>query len=170
MSFCVCWSSLPFYKRKSARSVCKRYLQKRLKIMHRSDLGTSLFYEDMFYWDGFLNRDGDSLGRFFRLRRVKKLIERHASLLLKWIDFVDKHWSVVCCASRLFFSFASIALHLHRSFYFLGMLLFFPSFSFSHLPRLSFFFFLSFSPVLPFYVNYSLFSFHMHESGISLNE
>jgi hypothetical protein len=69
----------------------KKYIQKRLKRMHRSDLGTSLFYEDMFYWDGFLKRKGDSLGHFFRLRRVKKLIERHESLLLKWIEFVDKH-------------------------------------------------------------------------------
>lgn len=59
--------------------------------MHVSDLGTSLFYQDVFYWDKFLKTTQDKMGHFFRLKRVKKLKMRHESLLLKWLDFVDMH-------------------------------------------------------------------------------
>ena len=59
--------------------------------MHVSDLGASLFYQDVFYWDGFVKRKQDNMGHFFRLRRVKKLRERQESLLIKWLDFVDMH-------------------------------------------------------------------------------
>ena len=69
----------------------KKYIQKRLKKMHVSDLGVSLFYQDLFYWDGFVKRKHDNMGHFFRLGRVKKLRERQKSLLIKWLDFVDMH-------------------------------------------------------------------------------
>ena len=67
----------------------KRYIQKRLKCMHTTDLGQSLFYNDIFFWDDFYKRKKDHLGHFFNTKRVKKLIERHESLLLKWISFIE---------------------------------------------------------------------------------
>jgi hypothetical protein len=69
----------------------KKYIQKRLIKMYVSDLGASLFHQDVFYWDEFVKRKQDNMGHFFRLRRVKKLRERHESLLIKWLDFVDMH-------------------------------------------------------------------------------
>ena len=66
----------------------QRYVKKRLANMYKSDLGHSLFLEDVFDWDGFRKNKNDSLGHFFRQRRVRKLMKRHESLLLHWIDFV----------------------------------------------------------------------------------
>ena len=65
----------------------KRFIRKRLKHMEKSDLGRSLFYEDIFHWDTFQKRKNDHLGHFFRLRRVKRLKENHRSLLLDWMKF-----------------------------------------------------------------------------------
>ena len=45
--------------------------------MHKSDLGKSFFYNDIFYWDEFKKRKGDHLGRFPRMKQVKNLKERH---------------------------------------------------------------------------------------------
>jgi hypothetical protein len=46
-----------------------------------TDLGSSPFYNDIFFWDDFFKRKGDNLGHFFRGRRVKQLIDRHESYL-----------------------------------------------------------------------------------------
>jgi hypothetical protein len=78
--------------------VCK-YLQKRLVNAHRTDLGCSLFYEDLFNWDNLLyenikdRRKNESLrvGQFFQLSRVKKMKERHQSYLLTWIQFIENY-------------------------------------------------------------------------------
>ncbi len=72
--------------------------------MHKSDLGESLFINDMFYWDTF-KRDEDRqgqgqgkeikklhVGHFFQLKRVRKMIERHKSYLIRWINFMDDHF------------------------------------------------------------------------------
>ena len=50
-------NSLDFY--------VKKYIAKRLKQMHKSDLGKSFFYNDTFYWDEFKKRKGDPLDHFF---------------------------------------------------------------------------------------------------------
>ncbi len=67
----------------------KRYIQKRLKTMHVTDLGSSLFYNDVFFWDDFHKRKNDQLGQFFRYRRVKLMIDHHESLLLRCLYFID---------------------------------------------------------------------------------
>jgi hypothetical protein len=77
--------------------VC-RYLRKRLSKAHRTDLGHSSFYQDVFYWDQFNNhrsnmkRKKDSLrvGHFFRLSRVKNIKKKHQLYLLEWLSFIDK--------------------------------------------------------------------------------
>ena len=56
--------------------------------MHKSDLGKSLFYNDIFYWDDFKKRKGDHLGHLFRMKRVKNLKERHEVFLIKWLEYV----------------------------------------------------------------------------------
>ena len=58
--------------------------------MYKSDLSGSLFHEDIFYWDNFKRDKNDSLGQFFRQRRIKKLISGHESSLTKWIDFIHR--------------------------------------------------------------------------------
>jgi hypothetical protein len=67
----------------------KKYIQRRLRTMHLTDLGSSLFYNDIFVWDEFYKRKNDHLGHFFRTRRVRKLIDRHESFLLRWLFFVE---------------------------------------------------------------------------------
>jgi hypothetical protein len=78
------------------------YIKKRLEKMYKSDLGGSLFLEDIFYWDGFRKRKEDSLRYFFRLNRVKKLIKRHEIFLIKWIHFVQQ-WSLLIICTYLYF-------------------------------------------------------------------
>lgn len=68
----------------------KKYIQRRLKTMFITDLGSSLFYEDIFGWDKFCKRKNDHLGHLFCLRRVRKLREQHESFLLKWFSFMDE--------------------------------------------------------------------------------
>ena len=58
-------------------------------IPHPQDLGRSFFYNDMFLWNDFHKRTKDHLGQFFHRNRVKQLIEKHESLLLKWILFSE---------------------------------------------------------------------------------
>ena len=66
----------------------KRYLNKRLQKIYKTDLGRSSFLEDIFYWDGFKKSEKDSLGHLFRQKRVKNLIKRHETLLIKWLNFI----------------------------------------------------------------------------------
>lgn len=66
----------------------KRYIQKRLNKIEKTDLGRSTFYDDVFYWDSFHKSKNDHVGHFFRLKRVKLLKERHQCLLLKWLEFL----------------------------------------------------------------------------------
>jgi hypothetical protein len=78
--------------------VCK-YLQKRLSNAHRTDLGQSLFYEDIFHWENFINGNAKDrgknrslyVGQLFQLARVKKMKERHQSYLLTWIQFIEQY-------------------------------------------------------------------------------
>jgi hypothetical protein len=44
----------------------KKYLNKRLQKIYKTDLGRSSFLEDIFCWDGFKKSEKDSLGHFFR--------------------------------------------------------------------------------------------------------
>jgi hypothetical protein len=68
--------------------------------MYQSDLGSSLFLEDVFFWDGFRKRKKDSVGHFFRMNRVKKLRNRHETLLIKWINFVQQEIPHHYCISK----------------------------------------------------------------------
>jgi len=77
-------------KKKPLEFYAQRYIKKRLLNMYKSDLGRSLFLEDLYYWDEFRKRKGDSLGHLFRLKRVRKLIDRHETLLIKWINFAQQ--------------------------------------------------------------------------------
>ena len=67
----------------------KMYIQKRLNNIHSTDLGSSLFYNDIFVWDEYHKRKNDHLGHFFRGRRVKQLLDRHEPCLLKWLCFTE---------------------------------------------------------------------------------
>jgi hypothetical protein len=68
----------------------QRYIKKRLENIYKSDLGRSAFLEDLFYWDVFRKNKKDALGHYFRQNRVKKLIKRHETLLIRWIQFVQQ--------------------------------------------------------------------------------
>ena len=74
---------------KSLDSYVKQYIQKRLKNIHSTDLGRSLFYSDIFCWDEYYKRKNDNLGQFFHISRVKLMIHNHESLLVKWISFTE---------------------------------------------------------------------------------
>jgi hypothetical protein len=67
----------------------QRYIKKRLDNIYKSDLGRSLFLEDIFYWEKFRKNKKDALGHFFRQNRVRKQIKRHETLLIKWIEFLQ---------------------------------------------------------------------------------
>ena len=67
----------------------QRYISKRLKTIPRSDLGQSLFYEDIFFWDQYRKGNDDGLGHFFRMKRVKNLQAKHRTLLLDWVAFTQ---------------------------------------------------------------------------------
>jgi hypothetical protein len=43
----------------------KKYIQKRLSKLHKSDLAPSLFVNDVSFWTGFKKREKDGLGHFF---------------------------------------------------------------------------------------------------------
>ncbi|CAM4803758.1 unnamed protein product [Rotaria magnacalcarata] len=68
----------------------KKYIKKRLAKLDKSDLIHSYFYNDLFYWNSFQKRKNDNMGHFFRMKRVRNLQERHRSLLLGWLEFLDK--------------------------------------------------------------------------------
>ena len=67
----------------------KNYIQRRVRTIHLTDLGSSPFYNDIFVWDEIFKRKNDQLGHFFHWRRVRQLIDRHESYLLRWISFVE---------------------------------------------------------------------------------
>ena len=73
----------------SLDSYVKRYISKRLNSVYESDLGSSLFLEDIFHWDNFRKREKDGGGHFFSMKRVKRMKDKHRSLLLSWLDFVE---------------------------------------------------------------------------------
>ena len=77
-------------KENPLEAYARRFIKKRLQKVHKSGLGGSLFYEDIFYWDQFRKEKNDSLDQFFRLKRIKKLMSGHESASIKWIDFVYK--------------------------------------------------------------------------------
>jgi endonuclease/exonuclease/phosphatase (EEP) superfamily protein YafD len=68
----------------------KRYISKSLKKMYSSDLGSSLFFEDIFFWETFHKQTNDGVGHLFNLKRVKRLKMKHRTLLLDWLDFNEK--------------------------------------------------------------------------------
>ncbi len=55
-----------------------------------TDLGSSLVLEDLFFWDIYRKLPRDGVGQYFNLKRVRKLKERHHSLLISWLDFTSK--------------------------------------------------------------------------------
>jgi hypothetical protein len=69
----------------------KKYIQKRLKTLHMTDLESSLFYNDIFVRNNYYKRKDDYFGHFFRTRRVRPLLDRHESYLLMWLLFVEKN-------------------------------------------------------------------------------
>jgi len=73
----------------SLEGYVKRYITKRLERIEKSDLGRSLFYNDIFYWDLFHKSKNDHLGHFFRKKRVRHMRERHKCLLIQWLEFLS---------------------------------------------------------------------------------
>ena len=67
----------------------KSYIQRRLRTIHLIDLEFSPFYNDIFVWDEIFKKKNDHLGHFFHWRRVRQLIDRYESYLLRWISFVE---------------------------------------------------------------------------------
>jgi hypothetical protein len=55
-----------------------------------TDLGASLFLEDIFFWDNYCKEHSFGVGHYFRLKRVKKMKSKHRSLILIWFEFVSK--------------------------------------------------------------------------------
>jgi hypothetical protein len=66
-----------------------KFIQTILKSMHTTDLGVSLFYNDIFVWDHYHKRKNYHLDHLFQARRVKQIIDRHESYLLKCLLFVE---------------------------------------------------------------------------------
>ena len=83
-------------------------ISKKIKKIEKSDLGRSLFYYDIFYWDTFHKNKNDHLGHFFQTKRVKLMRDRHQCLLLQWFQFLSK-WSI--SHYRLMVLFPSFVLH-----------------------------------------------------------
>ena len=77
-------------KQKRFKIYVQKYIKKRLENLYKSDLSRSPFFEDIFYRDRFRKRKNDSLGQFFRMNRVKKLLNRHETLLIEWINFIQQ--------------------------------------------------------------------------------
>jgi hypothetical protein len=67
-----------------------KYIQKRLNKLYKSDLASSLFVNDISFWNGVKKRKTDGLGHFFQRNRVKKMIKNHKYLLIGWLEFVEK--------------------------------------------------------------------------------
>ena len=71
----------------------KKYIERRLKNMYSTDLGSSLFLEDLFFWDTFKREGSEGLGHYFCMKRVKNMKAKHQSQLLLWLDFINKEYS-----------------------------------------------------------------------------
>jgi len=88
-----------FTKEKELEQYICKYLQKKLAFAHRTDLGQSVFYEDIFHMEKFRNQPTDAqdkqktlgVGHLFRLKRLRKMKERHQSYLLTWLSFINQH-------------------------------------------------------------------------------
>jgi len=88
-----------FVKERPLESYVTAYLQKRLLKAYKTDLGESLFINDIFYWDALSkNRPGKEMktkklrvGQFLYLKRVKKMIADHESYLIRWINFIESN-------------------------------------------------------------------------------
>jgi len=88
-----------FVKERPLESYVTAYLQKRLLKAYKTDLGESLFINDIFYWDALSrNRTGQEtktkklrVGQFLNLKRVKKMIADHESYLIRWINFIESN-------------------------------------------------------------------------------
>jgi hypothetical protein len=91
-------------KERELDSYVTSYPQKRLKRVYCTDLSESLFYNDLFHWTCFINKEEKSsdkqkakaqqklnIGHFFRLARVKEMTDRHESYLCRWIQFIENH-------------------------------------------------------------------------------
>jgi len=86
-----------FTKEKTLDQYISKYLRKKLANAHKTDLGRSLFYEDPFHWNSFINyrtnnkvnRKYRGVGHLFRLARVRKMRERHESYIATWLSFID---------------------------------------------------------------------------------
>ena len=74
-------------KEESLEFYVKRYIRKQITNANKTDPSRSPFFEDIFKWDGMKKKKNDGVGHFFRTRRVKKQLERHEVLLIKWIEF-----------------------------------------------------------------------------------
>jgi hypothetical protein len=68
----------------------KRYISRRLKKIYSSDLGSSLFLEDIFFRDQFHKNKNDGVGHLFNLKRVKRMRLKHRSLLFDWLKFIEE--------------------------------------------------------------------------------
>jgi hypothetical protein len=50
----------------------KRYIEKRLKNMYSTDLGSSLFLEDVFFWNTYMRKHGVGVGHYFLHEKSEK--------------------------------------------------------------------------------------------------
>lgn len=80
------------------------YLKKRLRKIHKSDLGKSPIYKQCIllgcicihkfkYWTKKENKKSYMLVTSFQLQRMKKMIANHESYLISWIKFIEEHLS-----------------------------------------------------------------------------
>ena len=67
-------------------SYVMRYISKRLNSLYTSDVGSSLFLEDILHCDGFWKKEKDGVRYFFSMKRVKKMKAKHNFLLLSWLE------------------------------------------------------------------------------------
>ena len=79
-----------FTKEEPLDKYVERYISKRLKTIYTSDLGSSLFLNDVFFWDNYRKMPNDGVGHYFSMKRVKRLIANHEPLIIKWLDYIDR--------------------------------------------------------------------------------
>lgn len=78
-----------FTQEKELDYYIKKYINKRLKRIYKSDLSSSFFLSDLDFWPSFKKGKKDGLGQYFRQRRIKNLIDHHKSVLGMWLDFAQ---------------------------------------------------------------------------------
>ena len=81
-------------QREILENLCTMISKEKITESAQVRLVGSLFHEGVFYWDNFRKEENNSLGQFFTLKRIKRLISRHESLLIKWIDLVHQQWTI----------------------------------------------------------------------------